>query len=134
MIPVFALATPNATATTPFSSAFVDDVSSSATIGSWMAPPSNVTAGATISFTSTGAAFHSVQLSRAGTHVWNVTLLDGSTSFSLPAISPDPLGTGSITAAVSAADAPGFDAKAFDVLTTKGKLVRASGAQATFTR
>ena len=129
-----ALATPSATAKAPFSSAFVHDVTGTATVGSWLAPPTQVTAGATYSFAATtGATLYMAQLAKGTATLWNVTVLDGTTSFSLPAITPDPLGTGSLTFAVTAADVPGFDPKKFDVPAIKTTLVRASGAQATFT-
>ncbi|MDB4956487.1 MAG: hypothetical protein JWO36_4056, partial [Myxococcales bacterium] len=67
------------------------------------------------------------------TTLWNITVLDGTTSFSLPALSPDPIGSGSITFAVTAADVPSFDATKFDVPTIKQTLARAAGAQAVIT-
>ncbi|MDB4958991.1 MAG: hypothetical protein JWO36_6560 [Myxococcales bacterium] len=129
-----ALATPSAAAKAPFTSAFAHNVSGTATIGSWLAAPAQVTAGSTFSFSpSTGATFYTAQLTKGTTTLWNITVLDGTTSFSLPALSPDPIGSGSITFAVTAADVPSFDAAKFDVPTIKQTLARAAGAQAVFT-
>jgi hypothetical protein len=127
-----ALATPSATATTPFSTAFVHDVSGTATIPTWLAPPS-ISAGTTVSVTG-GGNFHTAQLTRGGATLWNITVLDGTTQVALPAITPDPLGAGPADLAVSAAEAPGFDPTSFDVPATKRALIRAAGAKATFTR
>jgi len=128
-----ALATPNATATSPYATAFVHDVAASATVPAWLAAPTGVQAGASFSFAASGAAFATAQIQRAKQPAWDLTILDGSTSFSLPALSPDPLGSGSFTFAVNTADAPGFDAKQFDVATATKSLARVAGAQATFT-
>jgi hypothetical protein len=129
---VVALATPSATATTPFSTAFVHNVTGTATIPTWLAPPT-ISAGATISVTG-GGNFHTAQLTRNGDTLWNITVLDSTTSVTLPAVTPDPLGAGPADLAVSAAEAPGFDPTSFDVPATKKALIRAAGAKATFSR
>lgn len=129
---VVALATPSAAATTPFSSAFVHNITGTATIPSWLAAPS-VGAGATISVTG-GGNFHTAQLARNGDTLWNITVLDGTNSVTLPTVTPDPLGTGSADLAVTAAEAPGFDPAKFDVPATKRALIRAAGAKGTFVR
>jgi hypothetical protein len=130
---VVSLATPSATSITPFSSAFVHDVVGTATVASWLPPPTQVSGGATFAFTApAGATFHTAQVLRGKTTLWNVTVLDSTRSFKLPALSPDPLGTGSLTFVVGEAEVPSFDPARFDVPTVKSTLVRASGAQATF--
>jgi hypothetical protein len=129
-----ALATPSATAKAPFTSAFVHNVSGTAQVSAWLAAPAQVAGGATYTFSPvTGATLYTAQLAKGATTLWNVTVLDGASSFTLPALSPDPIGTGSITFNVSAADVPSFDPTKFDVPAIKQTLVRASGAQATFT-
>jgi hypothetical protein len=127
---VVALAQPSATSTTPFSSAFVHDVTGSATIPAWLAAPT-VTAGANFSITGSGN-LHTAQLVRANQTLWNVTILDGTTMFTLPTVTPDPLGSGSVDFKVTTGDVASFDATKFDVPTVKQSLTRASGAQATF--
>jgi hypothetical protein len=129
---IVGLATPSSTVTSPFSSVFVDG---GTTLPPWLAPPANPMPGKTITFTGApGAAFHTVRLTRSASPLWNVTLLDGTTSFTLPAITPDPLGTGTVAVAINAADVAGFDAAAFDIPATRTNLARAAGTQATFTR
>ena len=44
-----------------------------------------------------------------GERRWSITIFDGSTSFTLPGLSPDPLPLGSIGYAVSALRIPGAD-------------------------
>lgn len=127
-----ALATPSATATTPFSTAFVHDVSGSATIPSMLPAPA-ITAGSAITFGS-GGNFRTAQLTRSGDTLWNVTVLDDTTSVTLPTLAPDPLGTGAAELSISTAESAGFDGKKFDVPATKKSLVRAAGAKGTFTR
>lgn len=126
---IVALATPSATADAPFSTSFVHGVSGAATLPAWLSPPSIRTAAAGFAFdASPGAAFHTAQFVRDGATLWNVTLLDGSTSFTRP--TPDPLGGGTATYTVTAADAPGFDPASFEITSLKARLARAAGAEA----
>ena len=74
------------------------------------------------------------QLTRGTDTLWNVTVLDDTASVTLPTLTPDPLGAGAVDLAISTAEAASFDAKKFDVPTTKKSLVRAAGAKGTFTR
>lgn len=130
---VVALATPNATAKAPFSTSFVHNVSASPTLPGWLAPPTGLTRGASYSFTAAaGATFHTAQIARAGTPLWNITILDSSTTFTLPTLSPDPLAGGGGTLSLTAADVPAFDPKAFDLPSLKTRLSRASGAELSF--
>jgi hypothetical protein len=130
---VVALATPNATATAPYATAFVHNVTTSATVPAWFAQPAALTAGATFSFTGTGA-FVTAQIARSKQPLWDITILDGSTSFTLPTVSPDPIGAGMASFGVNLADAPGFDPTSFDVGTATASLARVAGAQTSFTR
>ncbi|MEO8841166.1 MAG: hypothetical protein ABI591_03260 [Kofleriaceae bacterium] len=130
---VVALATPNATATTPYATAFVHNVTTSAAVPAWLAQPTALAAGATFSFTGTGA-YVTAQISRAKQPLWDITILDGSTSFTLPTVTPDPIGSGMTNFGVNLADAPGFDAGSFDVASATASLVRVAGAQTSFTR
>lgn len=128
-----ALATPNATASMPYATSFVHDVSASATVPAWLGQPTAVTGGSTFSFTGTGA-YVTAQISRQKQPLWDVTILDGSTSFTLPTLSPDPIGSGAADFAVNLTDAAGFQASAFDVATATKSLARVAGAQTSFTR
>jgi hypothetical protein len=129
---IVALATPNATATTPFSTAFVHDVTGSATIPAMLAAPP-APSGSKITMSGTGN-FHTAQITRSGDTLWNITVLDGSTAITLPALTPDPLGAGSADVAISAADTPGFNARSFDVPAVRRQIMRAAGAKGSFAR
>jgi hypothetical protein len=132
-----ALATPSATTNTPYSSVFATGINLANTaIDPFLpAPRALSTTGGTYAFTaSTGASLHYATFTRPDQSVaWNVTILDGTTSFKLPALSPDPLGTGARTLAVTAADITGFDAAHFAVGDLTAHLHRAAGATAAFT-
>ena len=53
---------------------------------------------------------HSAELQTMdGQRRWAITIFDGSTSFTLPGLSPDPLPLGTIRYAVSALRIPGVD-------------------------
>src|SRR5262249_10473482 len=73
-------------------------------VSSWLPPPASLSpAGGTFSFTPVlGATLHSAELKNAaGDRVWSVTIFDGSTSFTLPGLSPDPIPLGTISYDVS---------------------------------
>jgi hypothetical protein len=134
-----ALATPNATTKTPYSTVLQSSVTlPSVTIDAFLAAPTGLAAsGGTYSFAKvSGASLHYGQFATSGgtgTVAWSVAILDGSSSFALPKVSPDPLPTGTLTFTVTAAEVPGFDAASFKVPDLTTHLHRASGAQTTFT-
>ncbi|MEZ4402985.1 MAG: hypothetical protein R3B06_23385 [Kofleriaceae bacterium] len=130
------LATPSATATAPYSTSFTAVANlASASLPSWLAPPTGLsTSGGTFGFTAPGASVAYANFSTGGSAAWTVTLLDGVHPFRLPAIAPDPLGAGTVTLDVTAADVPGFAASDFRVDEVAASLARASGATTTFTR
>jgi hypothetical protein len=134
---VVALATPNATTSSPYSTVLQNGVTlPSVTIDPFLAAPSGLSAtGGTYKFTAAaGASLHDAQLrTSAGTVLWNVSILDGSTSFALPALTPDPLPTGKLTLAITAADIASFDPGHFAVPDLTSRLHRASGSTTTFT-
>lgn len=131
------LATPNATATAPFSSSFaaVTDLGN-ATLPAWLPPPTGVTSGGgSVSFTApAGTSLAFANLSSAGSAAWTVTVLDGASTFQLPPITPDPLSGGAITLDVTAAEAPGFSPAMFLIDDVTAALTRASGASTAYTR
>lgn len=86
--------------------------SSTVAVSSWLPPPTGVAmTNGTFSFTPvTGATLHSAELQTAdGQRRWAITIFDGSTSFTLPGLSPDPLPLGTVKYAVSALRIPGVD-------------------------
>jgi hypothetical protein len=97
------------------------DASKTVAVSSWLPPPTAIamTAG-TFSFTPVpGATVHSAELQTMdGQRRWAITIFDGTTSFALPGLSPDPLPLGTVRFAVSALRVPGVDLKnvAFDDL------------------
>jgi hypothetical protein len=132
-----ALATPVGAAV-PYSTTFQNDISlgGTSTFPAWLPLPASLTAGGrSFSFTSPdGASIDFATFTRAdGTAVWNVSVLDGASSFELPALTPDPLGTAPLTFTVASAEVPGFDPTDFRVLDLPGALHRAAGASTAFT-
>jgi hypothetical protein len=102
----------------------------------WLPPPTGLAATAgTYAFTAVpGATVQGVELQTpAGARAWSVTIFDGTTSFALPGVSPDPLPAGDALLVVSALVIPGFkvDDAAFDELAKT--LTQSSSAELTFT-
>jgi hypothetical protein len=86
--------------------------STTVAVTSWLPPPTGVTmANGVFSFTpASGATLHSAELQTMdGQRRWAITIFDGSTSFTLPGLSPDPLPLGTIRYGVSALRIPGVD-------------------------
>jgi hypothetical protein len=108
-------------------------------VGGWLAPPGAISAaGGTYSFTPVaGATLHSAELKAAAgadTTLWSITIFDGSTSFTLPGLSPDPLPAGMVRLDVSALAIPG--AKLQDVAFDDAReaITGLSSDEITFTR
>jgi hypothetical protein len=77
----------------------------------WLAPPTAIEVQAGVySFTPVaGASVHGGELlTSAGKRAWSITIFDGTTSFSLPGVSPDPLPAGDARFVASAFVIPGF--------------------------
>jgi hypothetical protein len=119
------------------------DIMQTITFPAFQATPSNVTAlSGTYSFTpANGAVMHTAEFISQGdlmdpdddVTAWNVALLDGSTSFTLPAISPDPLPAGDVTLLVNAFNAAGFDPTDFEVQSLIDSLAALSSNTTDFT-
>jgi len=112
------------------------DVSKTVPVATWLLPPTGITnTGGTTAFTPVaGATLHSAEIKNPdGDRAWSVTIFDGSTSFTLPGVSPDPLVTGTDTLTVSALQIPGIDLTnvAFD--DAQQALTALSSDQITFT-
>jgi hypothetical protein len=84
------------------------------TLAAWLAPPTAITAlSGHYSFVpTTGATVHSAEFKdpATGNRTWSVSIFDGSSSFTLPGLTPDPLATasGTDTLTVSALTIPGI--------------------------
>jgi hypothetical protein len=88
------------------------DIANTVAVSGWLPPPTELTVSSgTYSFTpAAGATLHGAELQTAtGERRWSITIFDGSTSFTLPGLSPDPVPLGSIGYAVSALRIPDVD-------------------------
>ncbi len=88
------------------------DISKTVTVNDWLSTPGVVAVAAgTYSFAAAaGATLHSAEIqSPDGERLWGVTIFDGSTSFTLPALTPDPVPAGAARLSVSALRIPGID-------------------------
>jgi hypothetical protein len=97
----------------PSSIAWAHDVDPTKPVMSlaWLAPPTAIEVQAGVySFTPVaGASVHGGELlTSAGKRAWSITIFDGTTSFSLPGVSPDPLPAGDARFVASAFVIPGF--------------------------
>ena len=122
----------------PASLAWLRHVNIAATvaIAAWMPPPAALsTAGGTFSFSPVaGATLHSAELLGAtGERAWSVTIFDGSTSFTLPGLSPDPVPIGTVRFSVSALQIPGVELTAVQFDDAKDLLTAISSDQVTYT-
>jgi hypothetical protein len=81
-----------------------------------------------------GAAMHTAEFrDSSGDTSWTVALLDGSTSFTLPTLSPDPLPAGDVTLVVNAFAVPSFDPEDFEILSLIDSLTAISANATDFT-
>jgi hypothetical protein len=107
--------------------------------GAWLLPPTSFSAtGGTYSFSPAAeASMHTAKFLQQGTSgvttAWNVGLLDGSTSFTLPTLSSSPLPAGTLQMRVEAVTVPDLDSKDFEINTLKGSATRHSAGQLSFT-
>ena len=102
----------------PNTNVFMQDVNISGTvqITDWLPTATGLSAtSGTYSFGAvSGANLHAVDFRDAtGKKAWAVALLDGSTSFTLPALTPDGLPAGMVDMEVNAIDVTGFSASDF---------------------
>jgi hypothetical protein len=111
-------------------------LTSTVDLGEWLAIPSVPTASDdTYAFTPIPAAnLHTVALADAsGEQVWSIVVLDDSSSFILPAISPDPIPQGTAWMKVDASEVEDFDPQDFRVDDLREKILRGSSNSAMFT-
>ncbi len=104
-------------------------------VGAWLATPSNPTAtGGTYAFQAVPAASaHSLKIADATGDRWEVVILDQTTSFTLPVLTPDPLPPGELTLKTSALEVEGFDPSDFHFDDVRDGLRRTSENTTTFT-
>jgi hypothetical protein len=129
------------TASEPGTLAWMHGVNPASTVAlaSWLAAPTGIAAsGGQYSFVPvTGATLHSAEFKdpNGGARTWSVTIFDGSTTFTLPGLSPDPLATssGTDTFTVSALVIPGIDLRNVGFNDAEQKLTGLASDQITFT-
>jgi hypothetical protein len=112
------------------------NASSTVTLAAWMPPPTALsTASGTFSFSPVaGATLHSGELrNAAGDRVWSITIFDGSSSFTLPGLTPDPIPIGTGTFVASALQIPGIDFGNVSFDDAKNLITALSSDQVTFT-
>jgi hypothetical protein len=106
------------------------------TVAAWMPPPTTLsTASGTFSFSPvSGATLHAGELrDSAGARAWSITIFDGSSSFTLPGLTPDPVPIGTITFVASALQIPGIDLGNVSFDDAKDLITGLSSDQVTFT-
>lgn len=104
-------------------------------VGPWLATPANPTAsGGTYTFQAVpGASVHALEISDASGELWSISILDDTTSFTLPMLATDPLPPGELALRVSAVEVEGFDPSDFRVDDVRDALRRTSENRTTFT-
>ena len=112
------------------------DIGSTVAVASWLSPPSNILAsGGTYSFSAvTGATVQGAEIQNTQGRVWSITIFDGSTSFTLPGLSPDPLPAGMLAFEASALKIPGVDVGNFKLDDARDKIAGIAKDFVTFTR
>jgi hypothetical protein len=129
------------TASEPASLDWMHGVNAAATVtlAAWLSPPTAITAqSGHYSFVpSTGATLHQAEFTdpTSGDRTWIVTIFDGSSTFTLPGLAPNPLTTssGMDTLKVSALTVPGIDLTNFEVDDVKDKVTGIASDQITVT-
>ena len=113
------------------------DVGAPVALASWLPPPSNILVNAgTYSWSAvSGATVHGAEIQNIqGQRVWSITAFDGSTSFTLPGLSPDPLPPGTLAFEVSALKIPGVDVNNFKLDDARDEITAISKDFVSFTR
>jgi hypothetical protein len=98
----------------PATLAWIHGVDPSATValGAWLPPPDGLSVAAgTYSFAAVaGATLQGAEIQTTdGARAWSITIFDGSTSFTLPGLTPNPLPSGTANLQVSALEIPGIN-------------------------
>jgi len=112
------------------------DIGATVTLSSWLPPPSNIlVSGGMYSFSKvTGATVQGAEIQNiSGQRVWSMTIFDGSTSFTLPGLSPDPLPAGMLAFEASAIAIPGTDVNNFKLDDARVKITAIAKDFVTFT-
>jgi hypothetical protein len=122
----------------PATLAWIHSVNPSATIalGAWLPPPDGLSVAAgSYAFTPVAAAtLHGAEIQTAdGARAWSITIFDGSTSFTLPGLTPSPLPSGMANLQVSALAIPGIDLTNVSFDDARDRLSALSSNQISYT-
>jgi hypothetical protein len=112
------------------------DASATTAVNNWLPSPSAITASSGMfSFAGvTGATIHGAELkTMAGERVWSVSIFDGSTSFTLPGLSPNPLPMGMMRLQASALQIPGVSLTNVSFDDARDKITGLSSDEIIFT-
>ncbi|HXT99823.1 MAG TPA: hypothetical protein VN903_02455 [Polyangia bacterium] len=122
----------------PSSLGWVHDanIGSTVALSTWLPPPSNIlVSGGTYSFSKvTDATVQGAEIQNMmGQRVWSVTIFDGSTSFTLPGLSPDPLPAGTLAFEASAIRIPNTNVTNFKLDDARENIAAIAKDFVTFT-
>ena len=112
------------------------DASATANVSNWLLPPSSLAVSSgTFSFAAVaGATLHGAEIqTMAGERLWSVSIFDGSTSFTLPGLSPAPIPAGMTRLQTSALQIPGISLTNVRLDEARDKITALSSDQITFT-
>jgi hypothetical protein len=112
------------------------DPGATVAVNNWLPPPSAVAAtSGTFSFGAVaGATVHGAEIrSAAGERLWSVSIFDGSTSFTLPGLSPAPIPAGMVRLQVSALQIPGINVTDIRFDDARDKITGLSSDEIVFT-
>ena len=112
------------------------DASATASVSNWLLPPSSLAASSgTFSFAAVaGATLHGAEIrTMAGERLWSVSIFDGSTSFTLPGLSPAPIPAGMTRLQTSALQIPGISLTNVRLDDARDKITALSTDEITFT-
>lgn len=117
----------------PYSATFSRGVSFAGTesLAPFLELPSGLSStGNTYSFSpAAGASVHAATIADANDQpAWTILFADGSSTVTLPELSPDPLAGGNLTFRVAAVELPGFDPSSFRIEAMTTEVVRVSEA------
>ncbi len=110
--------------------------SATTTVDNWLLPPSSLAASSgTFSFAAVvGATLHGAEIrSMDGERLWSVTIFDGSTSFTLPGLSPAPIPAGMARLQTSALQIPGISLTNVSLDAARDKITALSSDEIVFT-
>jgi len=105
-------------------------------VNDWLPPPSSLAASSgTFSFAPVaGATLHGAEIrTMAGERLWSVSIFDGSTSFTLPGLSPAPIPAGMTRLQTSALHIPGISLTDVRLDDARDKITALSSDEITFT-